>query len=90
MLAIGFIRQFQYVYRDSETIEGAIYLSSIIHLLSECKRSVVHTWICLTKKNSSISSVYVFDGLYYRARRGSASKQHGEKSPLITILFSST
>ena len=58
--------------------------------ISECKRSVVHTWICLTKKNSSISSVYVFDGLYYRARRGSASKQQGEKSPLITILFSST
>ena len=57
--------------------------------ISECKRSVVHTWICLTKKNSSISSVYVFDGLYYRARRGSASKQQGEKSPLITILFSS-
>ena len=24
MLAIGFIRSFQYVYRDSETIEGAI------------------------------------------------------------------
>ena len=58
--------------------------------ISECERSVVHTWICLTKKNSSISGVYIFDGLYYRARMGSASKQQGEKSSLITILFSST
>ena len=58
--------------------------------ISECERSVVHTWICLAKKNSSISGVYIFDGLYYRARRGSASKQQGEKSSLITILFSST
>ena len=24
MLAIGFIKQFQYVYRDSDTIEGSI------------------------------------------------------------------
>ena len=30
----------------------------------------------------------IFD--YYRPRRGSASKQQGEKSSLITILFSST
>ena len=58
--------------------------------ISECERSVVHTWICLTKKNSSISGVNIFDGLYYRARMGSASKQQGEKSSLITILFSST
>ena len=41
-------------------------------------------------KNSSIRSVYIFHGLYYRPRRGSASKQQGEKSSLITILFSST
>ena len=32
-------------------------------------------------------SVYVFDGLCYRVRRGSASKQQDEKSPLITITF---
>ena len=37
-----------------------------------------------------MKSVYIFDGLYYRPRRGSASKQQGEKSSLITILFSST
>ena len=58
--------------------------------ISEWKRSVVHTWIYLTKKNSSIRSVYIFDGLCYRQSRGSACKQLGEKSSLITILFSST
>ena len=41
----------------------------------------------LKSKNSFISSVYIFDGLYYRPRRGSASKQQGEKSSLITIYF---
>ena len=35
-------------------------------------------------------SVYIFDGLCYRRSRGSACKQIGEKSSLITILFSST
>ena len=34
------------------------------------KRSVVHTWICLTEKNSSISRVYIFDGLYHRQGGG--------------------
>ena len=35
-------------------------------------------------------SVYIFDGLCYRRSRGSECKQLGEKSSLITILFSST
>ena len=57
---------------------------------SEIDLQFIPAWICLTKKNSSISCVCIFDGLYYRARRSSASKQQGEKSSLITILFSST
>ena len=41
----------------------------------------------LKSKNSTISSVYIFDGLYYRPRKGNASKQQGEKLSLITIYF---
>ena len=36
-----------------------------IFFISEWKRSVVQTWIC-----STISRVYIFDGLYYRQEGG--------------------
>ena len=73
----------------SQKILFTVWFICIV-LSKECKGSVVHTWICLTKKNLSISSVYIFDGLYSRVRRGSTSKQQGEKSSLMTILFSLT
>ena len=59
-----------------------------IFFISEWKRSVVHTWICLTKKNSSISSVYIFDGLYYRQGVGArANSKVGNRlsSSLVSV-----
>ena len=40
------------------------------------------------KKNRPLEVFIIFD--YYLPRRGSVSKQQGEKSSLITVLFSST
>ena len=104
MLAIGFIRQFQEVYRDSETIVRSSRLWAATNFLLVIRFYVLFgLYVCFyltvkeicssyldLKKNSFIRSVYIFDGLSYPQSRGSACKQQGEKSSLITILFSST
>ena len=103
MLAIGFIRQFQWVYRDSETFEGRscrfqaaiscfsedfMYCFVYMYMfISEWKRSVVHTWICLSKEIRPLAVfIYLMD---FTGQGGGArvnSKVH-EKSSLITIYF---
>ena len=64
---------------------GAEFMS--IFFVLEWKRPVVHSWICLNEKNSSLA---VFDGLYYQAGARTKSGGRNLASSLITILFSPT
>ena len=107
MIAIGFIRQFQEVYRNLETIVRSSRLWAATNFLLPIRFYVLFgLYVCFylivkeicssyldllnSKKNSSIRSVYIFDGLCYRQSRGNACKRLGEKSSLRTNLFSST
>ena len=48
MLAIGFIRQFQEVYRDSETIEGATSLADSKRRFLAFQKILCTVWfICI-------------------------------------------
>ena len=54
----------------SQKILCTVWFICLFFFVSEWKRSIVHTWVCLTEKNSSISRVYIFDGLYHRQGGG--------------------
>ena len=62
------------------------FVHMYIMFISEWKRSVVHTWICLSKNiHPLVVFIYLMD--FTTGKEGSASKQQGEKSSLIAIYF---